>query len=124
MSEKRPSLTETVKSMVDYPTIDVESDAELAEALNLTEDLHAASSPNADRHGHYGRCRGCGQWWPCPTWTQASYTATEWLVLVSNAVMRRSASLGPVLPVGGRPPLPEVVLPECFQCHGPCRGPA
>ena len=120
MSVKRPSLAEAVKAMTEYPTADVDDDASLAEAVALTEDLHVPSSANADRNGRYGHCRGCGQWWPCPTWTQASYTSIEWLVLVSNAVMRRSGSIGPALPVGGRPPLPDVMLPECIPSKGPC----
>lgn len=122
MSAKRPSLRESIKSMIEYPTAGTYGDADLAEALKLTEELHVPRSVNADRHGHYGSCRGCGEWWPCPTWTQASYTSIEWLVLVSNAVTRRSGSFGPALPVGGRPPLPDVELPECFECRGDCRG--
>lgn len=77
-----------------------DEDLELAEALELTEQVHTSTHANADRHGHYGACQGCGKLWPCPTWMGASYIAVEWLVAASNAVMRRSGCLSPPVPVG------------------------
>lgn len=120
MSGHRPSLTEAIESMTKYPTVDRDGSVDLAEVLRFTVDLHVPTAANADRVGNYGRCKGCEQWWPCQPWNAASYAALEWLVNASNAVMRRSGSLVPALGIGGRPPKPDVELPECFICKGEC----
>lgn len=122
MSEKKIEFTDTIKAMTEYPTSNVVEDTELAEALQLTADIHVASNPDADRNGHYGSCQGCGEPWPCSAWGQASYASVGWLIDASNAIMRRSGSLSPALPIGDNPPRLEVELPECMLCRGKCRG--
>lgn len=122
MSGKRRSLTEAIRAMVKHPTADREGTSDLVEVLRFTVDLHVPTTANADRFGRYGRCRGCGQWWPCQPWNAASYAAVEWLVNASNAVMRRSGSLSPALGIGGRPPKPDVELPACLVCGEQCTG--
>lgn len=97
MSARRPSLDQTIRSMRRFP-VDPAGDEDLASALELTCETHQASADNADWFGRYGRCTGCGSWWPCPTWLGASYAALEWLVAASNAVMRRSGRLGSPAP--------------------------
>lgn len=90
MSARCPALVETIRAMSRYPGQDGEAAGDLVEVLRFTVDLHVPSAVNADRAGRYGRCRGCGQWWPCQPWQSASYAGVEWLVNASNAVMREA----------------------------------
>ena len=103
MSTRKPSLADFVRSLRRFP-MDQEQDLELADAIELTAQVHTSTQANADRRGNYGACTGCGALWPCPTWSGASSIAVEWLVAASNALMRRSGRLKPPLPVGKRDP--------------------
>lgn len=103
MSVRKPSLELSLRALRQFP-IDPAGDLELADALELTAQVHQSTQANADRGGHYGTCTGCDLVWPCPTWVGASYTVTEWLVTATNLLMRRSGRLGPALPVGSPEP--------------------
>lgn len=116
----KPRMTDTIVALTRYPTADREGTAELVEVLRLTCEAHFSLEPDADRQRRYGRCAACAEWWPCPAFNAARYAAVEWLVNASNAIMRRSGSLGPALPVGGKPAPPDVELLECYQCVGEC----
>lgn len=117
----RPTLEGTIRALRLYPSVDVQGDADLAEALEATEEFHQPTEENADSNKHYGRCAGCGEWWPCRAWAEAAYPGLEWLVLMSNAVMRRSGTLGPAAAVGGKPGR-EIEIPACFICRTNCSG--
>lgn len=97
MSARKPSLETTARSMVRFP-VNGDEDLDLAEALQLTEQVHWSRLDNADQRGNYGRCEACEFWWPCPTWVAAQYAAVEWLVAASNRLMRRSGRLSTPLP--------------------------
>lgn len=116
----KPQVTWTIEVLTDYPSADREDTAELVEILRETDLVHFSLEQNADRHRRYGRCVECGKWWPCPTFESARYAATEWLVRATNAIMRRNNLIGPPLPVGGKPPEPEMEMLECYWCGGDC----
>ena len=99
MSARKPSMVEVLRAIRRHP-MDPAADEDLAAAIEMTAQVHVSTAPNADRDGNYGSCAGCAAPWPCPTWTGASYAALEWLVAASNALMRRSGTLGPAMPVG------------------------
>ena len=88
MSARRPSLQMALRAMELYP-VDRVADENLASALRLTVDIHTPEQANADRHGRYGRCRCCGQWWPCPAWCSAEQAARVWLWEAAQTVIAR-----------------------------------
>lgn len=99
--------------MVRVP-VNGDEDLDLAEALQLTEQVHWSRLDNADQRGNYGRCEACECWWPCPTWVAAQYIAVEWLVAASTRLMRRSGRLSTPLPA----PKPAAPAAEQPQAQG------
>jgi hypothetical protein len=88
VSARRPSLDQVLIALARYP-VDPEADEDLAEALRLTAEVHIPAQSNADRAGRYGLCRGCGEWWPCPSWRAAERAAQEWVWAAAQARMGR-----------------------------------
>lgn len=90
----RPSFASTVAALRTsdrrFPWIGPTSDeAEVADVLEETEQLHQAGHDDPDPRGRYGRCTGCLQPWPCDAWRYGEQLAVQWLGRAADRVAAR-----------------------------------
>jgi hypothetical protein len=61
---------------------------DVAASLEAVEEVHQGDADEPDERIHWGHCRGCGQWWPCPTWIESEFLAVQYLGRAADRVTR------------------------------------
>lgn len=93
----RPSLVSAVTALRTadsrypwvYPADDEDDVAALLEAVDAE---HAGSTDQPDRVGHWGRCTGCADAWPCPRFVWAQQLAVQFLGRAADRYAARAAT--------------------------------
>lgn len=91
----RPTLTPVVAALrvtdARFPWIGpTDEEDDVAAALELVEETHQGVADEPDDRGRWGRCAGCAQWWPCPTWVEAEFLAVQFLGRAADRVVARA----------------------------------
>lgn len=77
-----------------YPWVGPTPDEDdVAEVLLLVHAEHQGDRDEPDDRGHWGHCRTCRVWWPCPAWLEAQNLAVQYLGRAADRVVARARAV-------------------------------
>ena len=94
----RPSFASTIHALLvtdrRFPWVEPsEEEADVAAVLADLEGRHQGNAEQSDSAGHWGRCTGCGEHWPCPRWVDGEHLAIQYLGRAADRVYAHARSI-------------------------------
>lgn len=93
----RPSFASAIHALnltvPEYGVHPTEDEADAADALEILESEHQPVADEPDPSGHWGRCTGCAEPWPCPAWIWGEHLAVQYLGRAVDRVSTHAASI-------------------------------